>query len=68
MCCCLYDDKRSKIVLFLEQEMSRSEINERLRNLIPDYMLPGKVICVDKLPLNANGKIDRVALRQEYIG
>ena len=68
MCCCLYDDKRSKIVLFLEQEMSRSEINERLRNLIPDYMLPGKVVCVDKLPLNANGKIDRVALRQEYIG
>ncbi len=68
MCCCLYDDKRSKIVLFLEQEMSRSEINRRLRDLLPDYMLPGKVICVDKLPLNANGKIDRVALRQEYIG
>ncbi len=68
MCCCLYDDKHSKIVLFLEQEMSRSEINQRLRELLPDYMLPGKVICVDKLPLNANGKIDRVALRQEYIG
>lgn len=67
MCCCLYDDKHSKIVLFLEQEMSRSEINQRLRNLIPDYMLPGKVICVDKLPLNANGKIDRVKLRQDYI-
>ena len=67
MCCCLYDDKHSKIVLFLEQEMSRSEINQRLRDLIPDYMLPGKVVSVDKLPLNANGKIDRVALRQKYI-
>ena len=67
MCCCLYDGKRSQIVLFLEQEMSRSEINARLRSLIPDYMLPGKVICVDKLPLNANGKIDRIALRAEYI-
>ena len=67
MCCCLYDSRRSQIVLLLEQKMSRSGINARLRSLIPDYMLPGRVICVDKLPLNANGKIDRVALRQEYI-
>ena len=68
MCCCLYDDRRSVIVLFLEQKMSRSEINNQLRELVPDYMLPGKVVCVERLPLNANGKIDRVALRQEYIG
>ncbi len=67
MCCCLYDDKNSKIVLFLEQEFRRSEINSKIRDLVPDYMLPGKVICVDKLPLNANGKIDRVRLRQEYL-
>lgn len=68
MCCCLYDNNRSLIVLFLEQEMERGEINARLRSIIPDYMLPGKVICVEKLPLNSNGKIDRVALRQEYLG
>lgn len=68
MCCCLYDSKRSQIVLFLEQEMERDEINARLRKLIPNYMLPGKVIHVEKLPLNANGKIDRVALRQEHLG
>lgn len=67
MCCCLYDDINNKIVLFLEQEFRRSEINGRIRDLIPDYMLPGKVVCVDKLPLNANGKIDRVRLRKEYI-
>lgn len=67
MCCCLYDSKRSKIVLFLEQDISKNDINQRLKNLIPDYMLPGKVVCVDKLPLNANGKIDRVLLRQNYI-
>lgn len=67
MCCCIYDSKHSKIVLFLEQEMTRAEINSRLRELIPDYMLPNKVVCVNKLPLNANGKIDRVKLKQEYI-
>lgn len=68
MCCCLYDNKHSMIVLFLEQEMNRKEINMQLCDMIPDYMLPGKVVCVDKLPLNANGKIDRVTLQQEYIG
>lgn len=66
MCCCLYDDKRSSIVLFLEQDISRKEVNQRLRNLLPDYMLPGKVVYVGKLPLNANGKIDRVTLQQNY--
>lgn len=67
MCCCLYDNKHSKIVLLVEGEHNRSEINEKLRSLIPEYMLPGKVICVDKLPLNSNGKIDRVKLQQDYI-
>ncbi len=67
MCCCLYDGKHSKIVAFLEQEMSRTELNRRLKEHLPDYMLPGKVICLDKLPLNNNGKIDRVKLREEYI-
>lgn len=66
MCCCLYDEKRSRIVLFLEKQISKADINQSLKMLIPDYMLPGKVICIDPLPLNANGKIDRVKLK-EYI-
>lgn len=66
MCCCLYDEKRSKIVLFLEEHFSKETLHLKLKELIPEYMLPGKVICVDKLPLNANGKVDRVKLK-EYI-
>lgn len=66
MCCCLYDEKHSKIVLFLEEEHTKEEIHLKLAKLIPEYMLPGKVVCVDELPLNANGKVDRVKLK-EYI-
>jgi amino acid adenylation domain-containing protein len=34
-----------------------------LRVRIPPYMVPTRAMCVEKLPLNTNGKIDRLALR-----
>ncbi len=63
MSCCLFDEKKDKIVAFVEKDMSISELNHLLEALIPDYMLPNKLIRVEKMPLNANGKIDRVALK-----
>ena len=66
MCCCLYDEKKSRIVLFLDKELTREEIGERLRAMIPEYMLPGRVVYMEDMPLNANGKIDRVKLK-EYL-
>lgn len=65
--CCLYDEKRQKIVLFIEEELEKAYINEKISHLVPEYMLPNKVIVVEKMPINANGKIDRVRLK-EYIG
>ena len=46
--------------------MTREEIGERLRTMIPEYMLPGRVVYMEDMPLNANGKIDRVKLK-EYL-
>ncbi len=66
-CCCLYNHRKSLIVLFVEGQFTRAEINEKLAELLPRYMLPSKVVCLDSLPLNANGKIDRVKLKQDYI-
>lgn len=64
LCCCLYDEKRQKIVLFLEEPLERAYINEKISGLVPEYMLPGKVITLEKMPINANGKIDRVKLKE----
>lgn len=64
MNCCLYDEKRSRIVLFIDKDMTKDEVNTLLTNMVPEYMLPGKVIYMDAMPLNANGKIDRVALKE----
>jgi thioesterase domain-containing protein/acyl carrier protein len=37
-------------------------INDDLATLLPSYMIPNRVIVLDKLPLTANGKIDVKAL------
>lgn len=37
-------------------------IRERLKELLPHYMVPRRVIEVDALPLSSNGKVDRKAL------
>lgn len=66
MNCCLYDEKKSKIVLFIEEAIELKDIQEQIKNLIPEYMLPNRMIQVEKMPINANGKIDRVKL-MEYI-
>lgn len=62
-CCCLYDAAHSRINLFLDTDISKEEINTQLKKMIPEYMLPGKVTYMEDLPLNINGKIDRVQLK-----
>ena len=64
MCCCLYDEKKNKIVLFLDKDMTKEEVKGQLQNMIPEYMIPGKVNYLETFPLNANGKIDRVKLKE----
>lgn len=64
LCCCLYDEKKQKIVLFLEGELEKVYINGQISSLVPEYMLPNKVVCLEKMPMNANGKIDRVKLKE----
>ena len=38
------------------------ELRQHLRQHLPEYMLPAALVRLNKLPLNANGKVDREAL------
>ena len=66
--CCLYDEKKEKIVLFYQSaEKYDKEILIGLRDFLPKYMLPNRLVHSEKLPMNKNAKIDRVRLKREYI-
>ena len=62
--CCAYNAKRKRIVLFFEGEASEEGLMERLSERLPHYMVPGKLLRMEALPLTKNGKVDRASLAQ----
>ena len=61
---CVYHKTANRIVAFYEGDITDKEIISVLRDKLPRYMLPNRFCQLDKLPVNANGKIDRVKLTQ----
>ncbi len=63
---CIYDDSKGKIVLYYVGEIEEKELIVLLREQIPRYMLPNKIIRLERMPMTMNGKIDRTALKDKY--
>ena len=42
--------------------MSSGELRRHLKERLPEYMIPGLYVEMERLPLTANGKVDRRAL------
>lgn len=67
-CCCLYDTVKSRIFLFYcSSTLDEGAIKAKLKDCLPNYMIPNKVIKLDNMPKNANGKINRPFLKETYI-
>ena len=68
-CCCLYNAEKKRIVLFCQLaagcEADVKTIRSELAKYLTDYMMPQRIKIKDRLPLNANGKIDRQMLKLE---
>ena len=64
--CCIFDEKREKILLCYQagQECDKM-IVKHLSDKLPKYMWPNRYKHYTELPLNKNGKIDRVLLKKE---
>lgn len=56
--------KTIKAFVVLDEETDIEYIKNKLKNLIPEYMMPKTIKVIDKLPVNQNGKIDRKALSE----
>lgn len=64
---CIYDNNNKLIVLFYEgQTLENDEVISFINEKLLKYMQPNKVIKLKKMPYNANGKIDRIKLKEIY--
>ena len=62
--CCLYDEKKKKIILFYTGDIEKESLSLALKEKLPEFMIPGKTVQLSEFPINKNGKIDRTALAQ----
>lgn len=62
--CVVYNQGKKEIALFFEseQELTPAFIRGQMLTHVPKYMLPTAFHRLDKIPLTANGKIDRQKL------
>ncbi len=62
--CCLYDDEKSRIVMFYTGSIEPEKVMEQLKASVPEYMLPNRKYHLDAMPYNLNGKVDRQKLKE----
>jgi amino acid adenylation domain-containing protein len=65
--CIVYNKIKKEIVMFYQADLVLNirEFRKSIMSFIPKYMIPTKYIRLEKMPMNANGKIDRLALNSQ---
>ncbi len=64
--CCLYNRDTSEIIVVYSGTNKTENIASYISKKLPGYMHPNKYQYLDKMPMNINGKIDRVKLNKLY--
>ncbi len=61
-----HSGNENRIIAYIIPENSgkfdESQIKLKLKNKLPDYMVPAALVSLEKFPLTSNGKIDRKSL------
>ncbi len=65
--CCIFDAERNRIIGFYQGNIHERQIRQELGRHLPAYMLPHKWIAVARMPVTANGKVDRRELKNYYL-
>lgn len=68
LACAIYIKEKNKITCFVSAKIDTTidiiELKNFLSARLPRYMIPSIINIVDHMPMNANGKIDRIKLSQ----
>lgn len=63
------ETNHARLVAYVVGEKGRApsatELRQYLKQSLPEYMLPSSYVFLERLPLTANGKVDRKALPEE---
>lgn len=63
--CCLHKPQNDKLILFYVGDIGEDALRKYLAEIIPEYMIPNQFIRLSQMPLNMNGKIDRIKLNEQ---
>ena len=65
--CCIFDDDKKKIVLYYVGDVESKDLTVFLKGKLPRYMVPNSTRQLSRMPLTANGKLDRNTLKKNYL-
>ena len=66
-CCCVFQKERNRILAFYMGEYPSAELRKILKEKLPIYMVPSKLVPVEEVPLSKNGKVDRNYFKQKVL-
>ncbi|HSU13619.1 non-ribosomal peptide synthetase, partial [Longimicrobium sp.] len=56
------DAGEKRVVAYVVGDVETDALRAHVRRILPDYMVPGAFVALNRLPLTPNGKLDRKAL------
>ena len=56
-----------QLVIFVEGRLSKINLSNELKKWLPTFMVPSRIIELDKFPVTSNGKLDLQKLKFNYL-
>lgn len=65
--CCIFDDAKKKLVLFFTGGAESAALAAFIKQKLPRYMTPNRIIKLEQMPYTPNGKLNRKQLKEDYL-
>lgn len=62
---CLFEEQKSQLFVFYVGSLQKKELFTLMKENLPAYMIPSRIIPVEDFPLTKNGKVDRKELMKK---